>query len=138
LFHDVVGRHSLPRFRFSDGQCQCDEPGGADADDGNRGQERALLESIHDATYPLSGFSGYLENEIVAGRIYERLTTRPTTVSLPRRKPPASKSWISSVVSGRPRCRRLGCTLFWTAADLERKLLDFQRYYNGHRAHAGL
>jgi putative transposase len=29
-------------------------------------------------------------------------------------------------------------TLFWTAADLERKLLDFQRYYNSHRAHAGL
>ena len=28
--------------------------------------------------------------------------------------------------------------LFWTAADLEMKLLDFQRYYNGHRTHAGL
>jgi putative transposase len=29
-------------------------------------------------------------------------------------------------------------TLFWTTADLEMKLLDFQRYYNGHRTHAGL
>jgi putative transposase len=29
-------------------------------------------------------------------------------------------------------------TLFWTAADLEMKLLDFQQYYNGHRTHAGL
>ena len=29
-------------------------------------------------------------------------------------------------------------TLFWTAADLEVKLLDFQRYFNGHRTHAGL
>jgi putative transposase len=29
-------------------------------------------------------------------------------------------------------------TLFWTAPDLEMKLLDFQRYYNGHRTHAGL
>jgi hypothetical protein len=28
--------------------------------------------------------------------------------------------------------------LFWTAADLEGKLLDFQRYDNGHRTHAGL
>jgi hypothetical protein len=28
--------------------------------------------------------------------------------------------------------------VFWTAADLEVKLLDFQRYSNGHRAHAGL
>ncbi|PYR42634.1 MAG: hypothetical protein DMF95_27835 [Acidobacteria bacterium] len=27
-------------------------------------------------------------------------------------------------------------TLFWTAADLEVKLLHFQRYYNGRRAHA--
>jgi transposase InsO family protein len=28
--------------------------------------------------------------------------------------------------------------LFWTTVDLEEKLLDFQRYYNAHRAHAGL
>jgi len=27
---------------------------------------------------------------------------------------------------------------FWTAGDLEMKLFAFQRYYNGHRAHAGL
>jgi hypothetical protein len=27
--------------------------------------------------------------------------------------------------------------LFWTAADLELKLLEFQRYYNGHRAPCG-
>jgi putative transposase len=27
--------------------------------------------------------------------------------------------------------------LFWTAVDLERKLLEFQRYYNEHRTHAG-
>jgi hypothetical protein len=29
-------------------------------------------------------------------------------------------------------------TLFWTAADLEMKLFEFQRYYNGDRVHAGL
>jgi len=28
-------------------------------------------------------------------------------------------------------------TLFWTAADLERKLREFQQYYNGYRTHAG-
>jgi transposase InsO family protein len=28
--------------------------------------------------------------------------------------------------------------LFWTTADLEAKLTDFQHYYNGHRTHAGL
>jgi hypothetical protein len=36
---------------------------------------------------------------------------------------------------------RLECldrTLFWTTSDLEAKLLDFQNYYNGYRAHAGL
>ena len=26
--------------------------------------------------------------------------------------------------------------LFWTAGDLERKLVEFQRYYNEHRTHA--
>ena len=29
-------------------------------------------------------------------------------------------------------------TLFWNAVDLERKLADFQRYYNHHRAHSSL
>jgi hypothetical protein len=38
-------------------------------------------------------------------------------------------------ISGERRQDRL---LFWTAADLELKLLKFQRYHNGHRAHAGL
>ena len=28
--------------------------------------------------------------------------------------------------------------LFWTAADSELKVLEFKRYYNGHRVHAGL
>src|SRR6476469_7339815 len=28
--------------------------------------------------------------------------------------------------------------LFWTDAALELKLVEFQRYHNGHRAHAGL
>ena len=27
--------------------------------------------------------------------------------------------------------------LFWTAVDLERKLVEFKEYYNEHRAHAG-
>jgi len=28
--------------------------------------------------------------------------------------------------------------LFWSTADPEAKLIDFQHYYNGHRTHAGL
>ena len=34
---------------------------------------------------------------------------------------------------GTIRRERVGRTLFWTAADLENALLDFQRYYNSHR-----
>ena len=29
-------------------------------------------------------------------------------------------------------------TLFWTTADPEAKLGDFQRYFNGNRTHAGI
>ena len=29
-------------------------------------------------------------------------------------------------------------TLFWTTADLEAKLREFQKYFNAHRTHAGL
>ena len=29
-------------------------------------------------------------------------------------------------------------TLFWTTADLEAKLREFQEYFNEHRTHAGL
>jgi hypothetical protein len=35
-------------------------------------------------------------------------------------------------------CREcLDRRLFWTATDLEAKLLDFEHYYNEHRTHAG-
>jgi len=40
------------------------------------------------------------------------------------------------IVTIRREC--LDRTLVWTTADLEMKLRDFQRYYNGHRTHAGL
>lgn len=39
---------------------------------------------------------------------------------------------------GTVRREYLDRTLFWTAADLETKLLAFHHYYNGHRTHAGL
>ena len=29
-------------------------------------------------------------------------------------------------------------TLFWTTADLEAKLREFQKYFNEHRTHAGI
>jgi hypothetical protein len=47
-------------------------------------------------------------------------------------------SHVSPVLIGTIRRECLDRTLFWTAADLEMKLLDFQRYFNGHRTHAGL
>jgi hypothetical protein len=50
---------------------------------------------------------------------------------------PLSHPFVERLI-GTIRRECLDRTLFWTGADLERKLLDFQRYYNGHRTHGGL
>jgi transposase InsO family protein len=50
---------------------------------------------------------------------------------------PLSHPFVERLI-GTIRRECLDRTLFWTAADLEVKLLDFQRYLNGHRTHAGL
>ena len=50
---------------------------------------------------------------------------------------PLSHPFVERLI-GTIRRECLDRTLFWTAADLEMKLLDSQRYYNGHRTHAGL
>jgi hypothetical protein len=50
---------------------------------------------------------------------------------------PLSHPFVERLI-GTIRRECLDRTLFWTAADLEIKLLDFRRYYNGYRAHAGL
>ena len=50
---------------------------------------------------------------------------------------PLSHPFVERLI-GTVRRECLDRTMFWTGADLETKLFDFQRYYNGHRAHAGL
>jgi putative transposase len=50
---------------------------------------------------------------------------------------PLSHPFVERLI-GTIRRECLDRTIFWTATDLEMKLLEFQRYYNGHRAHAGL
>ena len=50
---------------------------------------------------------------------------------------PLSHPFVEHLI-GTIRRECLDRTLFWTAADLEGKRLDFQQYFNGHRAHAGL
>ena len=50
---------------------------------------------------------------------------------------PLSHPFIERLI-GTIRREYLDRMLFWTAADLEAKLIDFQHYYNGHRTHAGL
>jgi putative transposase len=50
---------------------------------------------------------------------------------------PLSHPFVERLI-GTIRRECLDRTVFWTAADLEVKLLDFQRYFNCHRAHAGL
>ena len=50
---------------------------------------------------------------------------------------PRSHPFVERAI-GTIRRECLDRTLFWTGADLEMKLVEFQRYYNGYRAHAGL
>ena len=50
---------------------------------------------------------------------------------------PLSHPFVERLI-GTIRREYLDRTLFWTTADLETKLFDFQNYYNGHRTHAGL
>jgi len=50
---------------------------------------------------------------------------------------PLSHPFVERLI-GTIRREYLDRTLFWTRADLEAKLLDFQHYYNGYRTHAGL
>jgi len=48
---------------------------------------------------------------------------------------PLSHPFVERLI-GTIRREYLDRSLFWTTADLEMKLLDFRRYYNGHRTHA--
>ena len=50
---------------------------------------------------------------------------------------PLSHRFLERLI-GTVRREYLDRSLFWTTADLETKLLDFQHYYNGHRTYAGL
>lgn len=50
---------------------------------------------------------------------------------------PLSHPFIERLI-GTIRREYLDRMVFWTSADLETKLLDFKRYYNGYRTHAGL
>jgi transposase InsO family protein len=49
---------------------------------------------------------------------------------------PLSHPFVERLI-GTLRRECLDRTLFWTATDLEAKLVDFQHYYNEHRTHAG-
>ena len=50
---------------------------------------------------------------------------------------PLSHPFVERLV-GTLRRECLDRTLFWTSADLEAKLREFQKYFNEHRTHAGL
>src|SRR5215813_15446607 len=50
---------------------------------------------------------------------------------------PLSHPFVERLI-GTVRREYLDRILFWTTADLETKLLDFQHYFNAHRTHAGL
>jgi hypothetical protein len=50
---------------------------------------------------------------------------------------PLSHPFVERLI-GTIRREYLDRLLFWTAVDLESKLLEFSHYYNRHRAHASL
>jgi transposase InsO family protein len=50
---------------------------------------------------------------------------------------PLSHPFVERLI-GTVRREYLDRILFWSSADLETKLIDFQHYYNAHRTHAGL
>jgi transposase InsO family protein len=50
---------------------------------------------------------------------------------------PLSHPFVERLI-GTIRREYLDGILFWTTADLEARLFDFQNYFNGHRTHAGL
>jgi hypothetical protein len=50
---------------------------------------------------------------------------------------PLSHPFVERLI-GTIRRECLDQTLFWTSADLEAKLEDFQNYFNGNRTHTGL
>jgi transposase InsO family protein len=50
---------------------------------------------------------------------------------------PISHPFVERLI-GSIRREFLDQTLFWTATDLERKLLGYQQYFNHHRTHSGL
>jgi len=50
---------------------------------------------------------------------------------------PLSHPFVERLI-GTVRREYLDRILFWTTVDLEAKLLEFQRYYNNQRTHAGL
>ena len=50
---------------------------------------------------------------------------------------PMSHPFVERLV-GTLRRECLDRTLFWTTADLEAKLREFQKYFNEHRTHAGI
>jgi transposase InsO family protein len=50
---------------------------------------------------------------------------------------PLSRPFVERLI-GTVRCELFDQVLFWTATDLERKLLRFQAYYNQERIHASL
>ena len=50
---------------------------------------------------------------------------------------PLSHPFVERLI-GTIRREYLDRILFWTAAGLEAKLIDFQHYFNAHRTHAGI
>src|SRR6516164_5988453 len=69
------------------------------------------------------------------------MASQPPDTGRDRNQVRPLRSTVSSVrerLIGTVRREYLDHILFWTAADLENKLLDFRAYFNNHRTHTSM
>lgn len=108
-----------------------------------RPRSRYRASGCHATRVDLRNRPRYAASRISQGRLYEfhrwQANLRILDVAEIKTVPyaPLSHPFVERLI-GTIRRECLDRTIFWTAADLGMKLLEFQRYYNGYRAHGGL
>jgi len=99
----------------------------------------ALCRMFNDAT-SRQGWPKYISSDNDPLFQYHRLKANLRVLDIEEIKSvphvPMSHPFVERLI-GSIRRELLDHTLFWTAADLENKLCDYQCYYNQHRTHSG-
>ena len=99
----------------------------------------AICRMFNDAT-SRQGWSQYLSSDNDPLFQYHRWKANLRVLEIEEIKSlphvPMSHTFVERLI-GSIRREMLDHTLFWTASDLENKLQNYQRYYNGYRCHSG-